>query len=327
MTWSDLLPPGMSPIDAIAFLAGLAAFTAVLSVWNGLVVRDPMAGRAKSIMLRQKALRAGLTAPNQRRERKKTADAMGVVQRIIEKLNLLRTKQADQVKDRLAQAGWRSKDGVVLFLFFKVCLPFVFAGLAILFLTGLHTAQAQPIVQMLIAMIAVVVGAYAPEVFVKNAIQKRQQALQEGLPDALDLLVICAEAGLSLDAALKRVAKETAHACPAIADEFSLTSVELGFLPDRKTALDNLNKRTQLPSIRGVVNTLAQTEKYGTPLAHSLRVLSAEFRKERMMKAEEKAAKLPATLTVPMILFILPPLFVVLLGPAVIKSLDNLSLM
>jgi len=327
MTWTDLLPQGVNPIDAIAFFAGLAAFTAVLAVWNGLVVRDPMAGRARAIIMRQKALRAGLVAPNQRSERKRSAEAMSLMQRLVEKLNLLRSQQAEQIKDRLAQAGWRSKDGVVLFLFFKICMPFVAGGVSILLLTTVYAAQVQPMMQVLIAMIAVVVGAYAPETFVKNSIQKRQQLLQEGLPDALDLLVICAEAGLSLDAALKRVAKETVHACPAIADEFSLTSVELGFLPDRKTALDNLNKRTQLPSIRGVVNTLAQTEKYGTPLAHSLRVLSAEFRKERMMKAEEKAAKLPATLTVPMILFILPPLFIVLLGPAVIKSLDNLSLM
>ncbi len=327
MTWTDLLPQGVNPIDAIAFFAGLAAFTTVLAVWNGLVVRDPMAGRARAIIMRQKALRAGLIAPNQRSERKRSVEAMSLMQRLVEKLNLLRSQQAEQIKDRLAQAGWRSKDGIVLFLFFKICMPFVAGGVSILVLTTLYASQVQPMMQVLIAMLAVVAGAYAPETFVKNAIQKRQQLLQEGLPDALDLLVICAEAGLSLDAALKRVAKETAHACPAIADEFSLTSVELGFLPDRKTALDNLNKRTQLPSIRGVVNTLAQTEKYGTPLAHSLRVLSAEFRKERMMKAEEKAAKLPATLTVPMILFILPPLFIVLLGPAIIKSLDNISLM
>jgi len=327
MTWTDLLPQGFSAIDAIALFAGLAAFTAVLAVWNGLVLRDPMAGRARSIAMRQKALQAGLVAPNQRSERKKSAEALNLMQRIIEKLNLLRSQQAEQIKDKLAQAGWRSKEGVVLFLFFKICMPFVFGGLSILVLSSINNAQVQPMMQVLIAMVAVVIGAYAPEIFIKNATQKRQLELQLGLPDALDLLVICAEAGLSLDAALKRVAKETAHASPEIADEFSLTSVELGFLSDRKIALDNLNKRTQLPSIRGVVNTLAQTEKYGTPLAHSLRVLSAEFRKERMMKAEEKAAKLPATLTVPMILFILPPLFTVLLGPAIIKSLDNISLM
>jgi tight adherence protein C len=142
------------------------------------------------------------------------------------------------------------------------------------------------------------------------------------LPDGLDLLVICAEAGLSLDAALNRVSRELGLSSPDLADELGLTAVELGFLPNRRQALMNLTKRTNLPPIRGVVNTLVQTERYGTPLAHSLRVLSAEFREERMLKAEEKAAKLPATLTVPMILFILPTLFCVLIGPAIIQVLD-----
>jgi tight adherence protein C len=148
--------------------------------------------------------------------------------------------------------------------------------------------------------------------------------LRKQLPDALDLLVICAEAGLSLDAALTRVARELGGSAPQLADEFGLTSVELGFLPNRRQALLNLAKRTDLASVRGVVNTLVQTERYGTPLAHALRVLAAEFRDERMLKAEEKAARLPATLTVPMILFILPTLFLVLIGPAIIRTLETL---
>jgi len=131
--------------------------------------------------------------------------------------------------------------------------------------------------------------------------------------------VICAEGGLSLDGALNRVSREFRRFLPEMADELGLAAIELGFLPNRRQALMNLAKRTDLPSIRGVVNTLVQTERYGTPLAHSLRVLSAEFREERMLKAEEKAAKLPATLTVPMILFILPTLFIVLIGPAIIQ--------
>jgi tight adherence protein C len=160
---------------------------------------------------------------------------------------------------------------------------------------------------------------------VSNLTGKRQLALARALPDSLDLLVICAESGLSLDAALDRVANEIGAASPALAEELSLTSIELGFLPDRRQALLNLNRRTNLPSIRGVVNTLLQTEKYGTPLSQSLRVLANEFRDQRLLKAEEKAARLPATLTVPMIVFILPVLFIVLIGPAVIKVMDNLG--
>jgi tight adherence protein C len=149
--------------------------------------------------------------------------------------------------------------------------------------------------------------------------------LSKALPDGLDLLVICAESGLSLDAALDRVANEIGAASPALGEELSLTSIELGFLPERRQALLNLNRRTNLPSIRGVVNTLLQTEKYGTPLSQSLRVLANEFRDQRLLKAEEKAARLPATLTVPMIMFILPVLFIVLIGPAIIKVMDTLG--
>ena len=204
-------------------------------------------------------------------------------------------------------------------------LPFVAGGAAAFVLFATHLFPGTVAIKALIAGIAVLAGAYLPEVLIANKTQKRRQALQKGLPDALDLLVICAEAGLGLEAALTRVAAEMAQASPEVADEFGLAAIELGFLPDRKMALANLDKRTGLPGIRAVVNTLMQTEKYGTPLAQSLRVLSAEFRNERMMKAEEKAAKLPATLTVPLVAFILPTLFVVLLGPAVLRAIDGLS--
>ena len=169
-----------------------------------------------------------------------------------------------------------------------------------------------------------VFGFFGPELWVSNRTKKRQLALSKSLPDGLDLLVICAESGLSLDASLDRVANEIGGASPALAEELSLTSIELGFLPERRQALLNLNRRTNLPQVRGVVNTLMQTEKYGTPLSQSLRVLANEFRDQRLLKAEEKAARLPATLTVPMIVFILPVLFIVLIGPAVIKVMDNL---
>ena len=163
------------------------------------------------------------------------------------------------------------------------------------------------------------------DLIVTNAIQKRTEAIRLALLDALDLLVICAEAGLTLDAAFSRVSRELGMAYPELADEFSLTSIELGFLPERRQALENLSRRVDLQSMRGVVTTLVQTERYGTPLASSLRVLSAEFRNERMMRAEEKAARLPAIMTVPLILFILPTLFVVIMGPAACSIADSMG--
>jgi tight adherence protein C len=165
----------------------------------------------------------------------------------------------------------------------------------------------------------------APDLWLKNKIQKRSHAIRKGLPDALDLLVICAEAGLTVDAAFGRVAKELGKAYPELGDEFALTSIELGFLTDRRSAFENLAGRIDLAAVRGVVTTMIQTEKYGTPLASALRVLSAEFRNERMMRAEEKAARLPAIMTVPLILFILPTLFIVILGPAACRIADAFS--
>ena len=170
----------------------------------------------------------------------------------------------------------------------------------------------------------ILVGSYkAPDLWLKNKVKKRSHAIRKGLPDALDLLVICAEAGLTVDAAFGRVARELGKAYPELGDEFGLTAIELGFLNERRQAFENLANRVDLEAVRGVVTTMIQTEKYGTPLASALRVLSAEFRNERMMRAEEKAARLPAIMTVPLILFILPVLFIVILGPAACSINDS----
>ena len=319
----DLIP-GLDAADLITAMAALAAGFSVYAVWTALLVRDPMAQRIKSVGLHRDELRQAMLAAqgNRARRRETSVDFM---RRVAQRLKLLKTQQADAITLRLAQAGFRSKDALVIYLFAKLALPFVLGAVAVVLVYIADLWAMSGMMKLFTAIAAVVAGAYAPEVFVANIRQKRQQILQKGLPDALDLLVICTEAGLALDAALTRVARETGPACPELAEELSICAVELGFLPDRRQALDNLSARTALASIRGVVNSLQQTEKYGTPLSLSLRVLSTEFRNDRMMRAEEKAARLPATLTVPLILFILPALFVVLLGPAVISAIDGLG--
>lgn len=318
----NLIPAGFTAEDMIVISAAIAVAVSAIAVWQALVVRDELTPRLKALAERRAALKANMLAAGPRTRRKTTSDTL--MHSVVSKLNLLRSREADKARIALAQAGIRSKDAVVTFLFCKIVMPFLLGALAMAVLEWLQLIQVAEPLRMPIALAAVLLGFVAPGIYVKNAATKRRAAMQKGLPDALDLLVICAEAGLSLDSALTRVAREIGPSCPELADEFGLTSVELGFLPDRRQALENLNQRTNMPSVRGVVNTLQQTEKYGTPLAQSLRVLAAEFRNERLMRAEEKAARLPAILTVPMIVFILPPLFIVLIGPAILRTLDAL---
>jgi tight adherence protein C len=200
----------------------------------------------------------------------------------------------------------------------------VFGGLMIFLVYGTEMfADWTPFKAYGLVAITFFMSYKAPDIFLKTKITKRSHAIRKGLPDALDLLVICAEAGLTVDAAFGRVARELGKAYPELGDEFSLTAIELGFLTDRRQAFDNLAQRIDLDAVRGVVTTMIQTEKYGTPLASALRVLSAEFRNERMMRAEEKAARLPAIMTIPLILFILPVLFIVILGPAACSINDS----
>lgn len=322
MTLTDYLPAGMDLDDAIVALAAVAAFLTVIVIWYGLLVRDPLGARLRGLAQRREALMAGIAAPRRHSTRMRS---LGLMHRVVDHLKLLRSAKTRDIADKLARAGWRSKDALVAYVFFKAVMPMA-AGLATaLPFYAMNATELAPLPRLLVVLAFVFAGFYAPDILVKNAADKRRHKLRLSVPDALDLMVICAESGLSLDATLKRVSREMARPLPEIADEFGLTAVELGFLPERSMALKNLSKRTDLSSIRGVVNTLNQTERYGTPLAQSLRVLAAEFRNERLMKAEEKAARLPAIMTVPMILFILPPLFIVLLGPGILRFIDTLS--
>lgn len=311
---------------AFAASAGGAALMAVVAIYRAFLDPNPTVGRAKSLMERRRALSAGLVRPAGH-TRRHGVTGQTLAKRIVDRLNLMKSRHAEETADKLAAAGWRSKDTLTAFLAAKVVLPPALGIGTAAVVFGLPMGEMPVAVKAMLAMAAALAGAYGPDIIVKNAAIKRQDALNKGLPDALDLMVICAEAGLSLDAAFARVARETERACPEIADEYHLTAIELGLLPDRRRALENLAKRTRLPALRAVVSTLMQTEIYGTPLAQSLRVLSAEQRDTRMMKAEEKAARLPATLTIPLILFILPALFVVLLGPAALSTIDNLLTM
>ena len=318
----QILPFGLSAADSLLVLLSAVAFITVLAVWYALLERDPMERRARVLADRRAELRSGML--KDRGQSRRQQESLSVMRRVVSMFKLMQSQQSNKLNERLSQAGLRSRDAVVVFLFFKVATPILLGAAVFLAVQVLEVGQLSPTMRLCTVLLGAVLGFFAPELYVSNLTSKRQLALSKGLPDALDLLVICAESGLALDTALERVAKEIGGANPELAEELELTAIELGFLPERRQALNNLNRRTNLPSVRGVVNTLLQTEKYGTPLSQSMRVLASEFRDQRLLRAEEKAARLPATLTVPMIVFILPVLFIVLIGPAIISVMDNL---
>jgi tight adherence protein C len=238
-------------------------------------------------------------------------------------LSLIKGRHAKEAKALLISAGYRSRDAIVVYTFFKLVTPLVFVAGAALYIYGLNPIGKGPMFDAAAVMAAGLLGSRLPEVFLNRKKTARMEVIRKALPDSLDMLVICAEAGLASDSALKRVVAETGRNASVLSDELNLTAIELSFLPERRQALDNFAERAPLPSVQAFVNTLTQAEKYGTPLARAFKTLSEEQRSERMLRAEEKAGRLPATMTVPMMLFILPALFIVLLGPAVLDILDN----
>lgn len=308
--------------DAILLMAGLTAVLTVAAVWSAMLPRENLGGRGKTLIQRRRDLLDDALGP---RKRTQSVQALNFMRMVVSRLQLLSSHHMDQWTLSLARAGFRSNEAMIGFLFAKAALPVAAGALTAFFVFVVGMGSFSQSTKLLIVVGSSCIGALLPGLYIRNRAEKRRKQLLKALPDGLDLMVICAEAGLSLESSLQRVSKEIALTWPEMSDELSLTAVEIGFMPDRHQALENLSNRCFLNGVRGLVNTLVQTEKYGTPLAQSLRVLAAELRNERMLKAEEKAARLPATLTVPMILFILPPLFVVLLGPAILSLIDSLS--
>jgi tight adherence protein C len=315
---------GFDVILIATILAGLAAGAVVMAIYAAVTVRDPMVKRVKALNERREQLKAGIVTTARRRAKLvRKNQATDRMRAALSSLKVLQDSQLEAAQQKLAQAGIRKKELAVAIIFARMVLPILLGGIAAIMIYGINYFPDWGAFKKFMGFaVAVGVGYKGPDIFVQNMVTKRTDAVRKGLPDALDLLVICAEAGLTVDAAFERVAKELGRAYPELGDEFQLTSIELSFLTERRQAFENLAYRVALDSVKGVVTTMIQTERYGTPLASALRVLSAEFRNERMMRAEEKAARLPAIMTVPLILFILPTLFVVVLGPAACSIAD-----
>ena len=319
---------GLDVVLVGTLMAALATIAVLVAIYAAATSRDPMAKRVKALNERREQLKLGITASTSKRRAKLNTrnEATDRMRSALGTLKVLQDSQLKAAQIKLMQAGIRSKDAAVAVIFVRMVAPLV---LGIIVITGVYLLDWFPLWGPFkrYALVAgtLVLSYKGPDIWLKNKITKRSGEIRKGLPDALDLLVICAEAGLTVDAAFSRVARELGKAYPELGDEFMLTAIELGFLSERRQAFENLAMRVALDAVRGVVTTMIQTEKYGTPLASALRVLSAEFRNERMMRAEEKAARLPAIMTVPLILFILPVLFVVILGPAACSISDAMS--
>lgn len=316
------MPDTLGPVAfdvALAWLAGLGAIAAVGVVWVAWIVPRRVKARLRTLADLRDALYDTRSRPDSRPMR---SHAVELAARVVERLDLLRSAQASRFHEKLQQTGWRRPEAMVIFLFAKFALPLVAGAATVVGLYVLPVFDLPDLAKAALAVVLVFVAFVVPDVVVTNTIARRRDQIAKAMPDALDLLVICAESGLHLDAALDYVSRETRRHVPELADEIRLTSVELGMLPDRRQALRNLAQRVPVPDMRNLTNMLIQTERYGTPLSEAVRVLAAEMRTNRMTRAEEKAARLPAVLTVPMILFIMPALFIVLIGPGALSIID-----
>ena len=313
------------PGNVAAAVVGAFSFLTIMSLASAYVGRSNLEGRLKSVANRREELRRrsreamanrGPGAPGGSSLRQVDA---GLYKTIVDRLDLKRLLEDPKLADRLAQAGFRGPKPVSTFYFFRLVAPIalaLFSGLYLFLFNGFG----MPTMSKLCAcMGAMTLGYYAPNLYVSNIANKRRQSIMVGFPDCLDLLLICVESGMSIEAALQKVSQEIGANSIELAEELGLLVAELSYLPDRRQAYDGLSRRTNHPGIKSVATAMIQAERYGTPLGQALRVMAKENRELRMAAAEKIAAALPAKLTVPMILFFLPVLFVFILGPAIIN--------
>jgi len=305
------------PKFVASVLAAIAAMATVITLAMPLLSSDQLNRRLKSVALEREKMR------QRERERLSRGEKMQLRQSpkqymksIVDRFNLAKWVGQEDARDKLVQAGHRGNAPYVAYLFFRMVSPVVAFVVAVLYIFVILKVQQPPMIKLGACLFAAYIGMQVPYFFLKNQIQKRQLSVRRAFPDALDLLLICVESGMSIEAAFRKVSQEIGSQSIPLAEELTLTTAELSYLQDRKMAYENLAKRTDLEGVKAVCMALAQSERYGTPLGQTLRVMAQENRDMRMSEAEKKAAALPPKLTVPMILFFLPVLFAIILGPA-----------
>jgi len=317
----ELIDQLMKPQFLVMLLASIATFVTVLTIAMPVLQKDRMGQRMKVMATERDKMRAQRIADLAKENgagRLRQAPK-GFMQQIVDQFNLRSSFESEELKNKLKMAGLRGQAPLVAYMFFRVLAPIIVAICAVIYLFALSNLQYPPIVKFGMAIGAGYMGFYLPNMIIENLVQRRQASINQAFPDALDMLLICVQAGMSIEAAFGKVAKEVAGQSLELAEELSLTTAELSYLQDRRNAYENLGKRTGLPGIKSVATALIQSERYGTPVGQALRVMAKENREARMSEAEKKAAALPPKLTVPMIIFFLPVLFIVILGPAVLQ--------
>jgi tight adherence protein C len=317
----DAIVALMQPQIAVTLLAAIAAFATALTVLMPVLNRDRLDSRMQTMATERDKMRAARLADLARKDgqgKLRTAPK-GFMQEVVDRLNLRSMFDSEEVRDKLKMAGLRGQAPLVTYMFFRMAMPILVAIAALAYLFLLSNYQYPAIVKFGLAIGAGYIGFYLPNFFVKNLVQRRQTSVKNAFPDSLDMLLICVQSGMSVEAAFQKVSGEVGSQSLELAEELSLTTAELSYLQDRRQAFENLGKRTGIPGIKAVATALIQAERYGTPVGQALRVMARENRDMRMSEAEKKAAALPPKLTVPMIVFFLPVLFVVILGPAMIQ--------
>ena len=317
----DLLIDTLQDSRMMAMMfAAVAAAATILTLAMPLLANDTLDKRMKSVALEREKIR------QRERERMAQRDKVSLrqsprqyMQAIVSRFNLNKWVGQEEARSKLVQAGYRGQAPYVTFLFFRMIAPLIALTVSAFYIFVMTKFDKPLSIKIGIVLIATYCGMQLPYILLKNKIQHRQLSIRRAFPDALDLLLICVESGMSIEAAFKRVSDEIGSQSIPLAEELTLTTAELSYLPDRRQAYENLSKRVNLGGVKSVCIALQQAERYGTPLGQTLRVMAQENRDMRMSEAEKKAAGLPPKLTVPMIVFFLPVLFIVILGPAVIK--------
>ena len=315
-----------NPSNLLTAFIAVVVFATIITIAGPAMRDNNLEGRLKSVANRREELR--------RRSRQNIASRTnggggslrhadeGLYKNVVDRLQLSKLLEDPKVVDKLAQAGFRGPRPVSTFYFFRFVMPFACAAIAAFYLYGINAFDLQPLQKVCAVVAFLGIGYYAPNVYITNIAQKRRESIVAAFPDALDLLLICVESGMSIEAAIQKVGSEVGASSMELAEELSLLTAELSYLPDRRQAYENLARRTNHPGIKSVATAMIQAERYGTPLGTALRVMAKENRELRLSAAEKKAAALPAQLTVPMIMFFLPVLLLMILGPAIMNIMD-----